>query len=158
MGIIDSLQVLRDYLAGSLMGNSQMHEAVDDAAAISHLHRPYGPETTPRGLPHDIPVFNRQGFRRRPSASISPEGDVSLTYEPREEFDAVVRFYEEQLPAQRWTVMETHDDSGDNYRARRFDVQKGMRQGSIAVEESSGDLGPFARRLVTVSIDIPNWQ
>ncbi len=153
MGIIESLQSVREYLSSALAGNA-MRDALDDAVIVARRLRPFGPETSPPHLPADVPVYDRRGFRRRPLASVSAEGNLSLTYAPREEYDDVVSYYEDQLPARCWTIGDVHDDSGTHYRARRFAVAKGTRRGSIAVEETVEDLGPLERRLVTVSMDI----
>ena len=158
MGILESLQSVRAYLFAAVNGSSRMRKAVDDASAITRIHRPFGPEAAPRGLPPDIPVYSQRGFRHRPLASVSPQGDVCLTYAPREDFEVVVSFYEEQLALRRWLISEVCEDNGPRFRARRYEVQKGLRQGTISVEETVEDLGPLVRSLVTVSIDIPCWQ
>jgi hypothetical protein len=95
------------------------------------------------------------GFHVRPLASLCRYGEVSLVYSPRAEFEEVVAFHEEHLPASRWLITEVHDDRADDYRVRRFEVQRDERKGSIAVEESLEDQGPLPRKVVTVIVDIP---
>ncbi|MHB1006226.1 MAG: hypothetical protein ACYC3S_11370 [Chloroflexota bacterium] len=154
MGLLESFQNFRDYFFLVPNGASPMQRAVDNASAVSRQHRPYGPEATPPGLPADIPVYKARGFRHGPRVSRPVQGSISMVYVPRSEFDEVTAFYEEQLPTHRWMIAEVHDDSGDDFRARRFDVEKDGRRGAIAVEETRQDVGPLERKVVTVSIDI----
>ena len=157
MGLIESILTLRNLFGFTLFG-SPIRRAVDDANSVSQLHRPYGPEVTPKNVPPDVPIYSMRGYRKRPVSSVNSQGDVSLVYLPREGFDEVTSFYEDQLPAKRWQVADTHQDVGDRYRVRRFDVQKGTRIGSIAIEETTTDLGPLEHKVVTVFIDIPCWE
>jgi hypothetical protein len=157
VGIIESILTLRNVFGFGLLG-SPMRRAVDDANDASRVHRPYGPEVTPKNLPADVPIYSARGYRKRPEANVNSEGDVSLVYVPREGFDEVTSFYEDQLPARNWQVVDTHEDVGNRYRTRRFDVQKGTRVGSIAIEEVSTDLGILDHKVVTVFIDIPRWE
>jgi hypothetical protein len=137
-----------------LVGPDSMKATVDDAARASRRHRPLGPEHTPAGIPPDVPVYNKRGFRQRPTIRLGKDGALSLTYVPREEFAAVVSFYEAELATQGWSVLESYDDFGQEYRARRYDVRKDNRAGSIAIAETVSDLGPLERRLVGVTVDL----
>ena len=158
MGLIESLQSFRGYFSVNPRGSSPMQRAVDDASAVSRQHRPFGPEATPTGLPTDIPVFKSHGFRHRPRVYRSGQSGGSLSYAPRAEFDEVASFYEEQLPARGWLLAEVHDDSGDDFHARRFEIEKDRRRGTVAVELTRQDVGPLERKVVIVNVEILPWE
>ncbi len=158
MGFIASILTLRDSLGWALLGLSPFRQSALEDEGGANRFRPFGPELTPRNLPSDLPIYAVRGYRKRPLATVTSQGDVSLSYQPRETFDVVAAFYEGQLQVKRWGVTDSHEDTGAGYRARRFDVQKGDRLGSIAVEEIVTDLGPIEHRTVSVSIDIAYWD
>lgn len=141
-------------LAWFFFGASVMRAVVNDAARESRRHRPYGPETIPKGVPADIPVYSRRGFRQVPSYEMGPFGSQRLVYLPREEFETVVTYCELQLREHGWMITETYDDVGEDFRARRFDVLKKQHRGSVAVTESVDHVGPIDLRLVKVSVDL----
>jgi hypothetical protein len=140
-----------------LIGPDSMKATVDDAARASRRHRPLGPEDTPAGIPPDVPVYNKRGFRQRPNLRLGKDGALSLTYLPREEFGVVVSFHEAKLADQGWSVTESYDDFAQAYRARRYDIRKDNRAGSIAVTETVSDLGPLEWRLVSVTMDLRTY-
>jgi hypothetical protein len=158
MGFLASILTLRDSLGWALFGLSPLQQSIANSEDGANRFRPFGPELTPHNLPSDLPIHSLRGYRKRPLAQVTSQGDVSLVYQPRDSFDAVASFYEEQLPVKRWTVTDSKEDVGVGYRARRFEVQKGARLGSVAVEETVTDLGPIEHRVVTVSIDILCWD
>lgn len=153
MGLIESLQSVAGYLAGGRGpeaegGGVSPHSAAEES-------RSGGQVTSPAGLPLGLPVLSTRGFRRPPLTTGCRHGAIGLVYWPRTGYDETVAFHEELLPEYHWSVADVQDDRAPDYRARRFEIHKGGRRGSIAVEETLEERGPLQIRVVVVTVDVP---
>ena len=132
---------------------------VADSEIFPRLRSLYGPASTPRDLPSDLPVCSQYGYRQQPRAQADGAGRRAGRVTCRAPTSSLVcALYEEQLPAKRWLVFDQRSDQTSTCRRRRYDVQKGLRIGTVTVEESNGQPGSTQRSTVTVNVEITRWS